>query len=244
MLLAPHQCARIRSLARATRLTQRVRLPAKPGRANRQKRSAARKDPMQRVESAWIETPNASVDTTHPYLVRLKEGRSIAVFFDNGPRTRAIALKAAEARRRIAQGGSADSKAGGGRSVGPRRQDGKSSGHHHRYGEMALLGAALAAGPHAPIHGRRAPHQLWRVSREEPSAFEAQIVEDTHGAVLTASSAGAPTAAVRVAVLAGTRDGERRCATRSIACATPSLRCSTRRRFASSKIPTPPATTT
>ena len=38
----------------------------------------------------WKETPGATVDTTRAYQVRLRENRSIAVFFYDGPRSRAI----------------------------------------------------------------------------------------------------------------------------------------------------------
>jgi alpha-amylase/alpha-mannosidase (GH57 family) len=65
-ILAPHQCARVR------RLVDR-------GASN--------------PEATWVPTPNAKVDTTHPYLVQLDEGRSIAVFFYNGPASRAIAFE-------------------------------------------------------------------------------------------------------------------------------------------------------
>src|SRR5215472_11347557 len=41
----------------------------------------------------WAETPDASVDTTHPYVMRFKSGMSMAVFFYDGPRSRAIAFE-------------------------------------------------------------------------------------------------------------------------------------------------------
>jgi alpha-amylase/alpha-mannosidase (GH57 family) len=56
-LLAPHQCRRVRPLNEAG----------------------------QQPEANWTVTPGASVDTTHPYLVRFASGASIAVFFYNGP---------------------------------------------------------------------------------------------------------------------------------------------------------------
>ena len=64
-LLAPHQCKRIRPL----------KVEAETG------------------EAEWTDTPNASVDTTHPYLVRFASGASIAVFFYDGPDSRAIAFE-------------------------------------------------------------------------------------------------------------------------------------------------------
>jgi alpha-amylase/alpha-mannosidase (GH57 family) len=41
----------------------------------------------------WEETPECSVDTTHPYLIQLDAGRSITVFFYDGPGSRAIAFE-------------------------------------------------------------------------------------------------------------------------------------------------------
>ena len=43
-------------------------------------------------DAGWAETPDASVDTTRPYLANLP-GHSIAVFFYNGPVSRAIAFE-------------------------------------------------------------------------------------------------------------------------------------------------------
>jgi len=115
-VLAPHQCKRIRAHSPS---------PA-PG------------DPAA-VETDWVDTPDASVDTTRPYLVRLPSGVKIAVFFYNGPVSRAIAfeglLNSGEAFAARLKGGFND-------STQPQlvhvATDGESYGHHHRYGEMAL----------------------------------------------------------------------------------------------------------
>ena len=45
------------------------------------------------ARAAWIGPPDATVDPTQPYLVKLDEGRSIAVFFYDGPGSRAIAFE-------------------------------------------------------------------------------------------------------------------------------------------------------
>jgi hypothetical protein len=114
-ILAPAQCARVRKLPGAEPLTTAS-------------------------ATAWTETPNASVDPKQPYLVKLKEGRSIAVFFYDGPASRAIAF----------EGLLNDGKTFGSRLVGhfdnnmtgPQlahvATDGESYGHHHKHGEMAL----------------------------------------------------------------------------------------------------------
>ncbi len=80
-----------------------------------------------------------SVDTTRPYLVRFETASRMAVFFYDGPRSRAIAfeglLNSGENFAARLQGGFKDS---------PDAQlvhvatDGESYGHHHKHGEMAL----------------------------------------------------------------------------------------------------------
>ncbi len=88
----------------------------------------------------WREVPNATIDGTHPYEVDLPSGRKIAVFFYNGPISRAISfeglLGSGDAfARRLTDAFSAETD-------GPQlvhvATDGESYGHHHRFGEMAL----------------------------------------------------------------------------------------------------------
>jgi len=119
-------------------------------------------------EGAWTDVTEATVDVTVPYRCRLPSGRSVAIFFYDGPLSRAIAFEGllhdgAGFTARLVQRAAAD---------GPPRillaaTDGESYGHHHRFGEMALsfalqqvaeqnaltltnLGAYLAA--HPPVH--------------------------------------------------------------------------------------------
>ena len=95
-------------------------------------------------DAAWIETPNASCDPTHPYTIPLNEGRSIAVFFYDGPGSRAIAFEGL-----LNSGEAFGSRLLAGLHAVPQGQpdeaqlshvatDGESYGHHHRHGEMAL----------------------------------------------------------------------------------------------------------
>ena len=85
----------------------------------------------------WQDVNGARIDTTQPYLVRLKEGRSIAVFFYDGLIAKAIAfeqllLNGEELAHRLLA------------AFGDRQglvnvaTDGESYGHHFRHGDMAL----------------------------------------------------------------------------------------------------------
>ena len=86
----------------------------------------------------WSDTPNASVDPTRPYLVRFESGVSIAVFFYDGPASRAIAfeglLNSGESFAGRLKSGFHD----GGPQLEHVATDGESYGHHHKHGEMAL----------------------------------------------------------------------------------------------------------
>jgi alpha-amylase/alpha-mannosidase (GH57 family) len=87
----------------------------------------------------WTDTPNAGVDTSHPYLINFESGVSMAIFFYDGPTSRAIAFEGLL--------NSGENFAGRLRSCFrdiPQPQlvhvatDGESYGHHHKHGEMAL----------------------------------------------------------------------------------------------------------
>lgn len=133
--------------------------------------------PLNATAATWTETPNASVDTTHPYLVRFESGRSIAVFFYDGPRSRAIAFEGLlnsgeDFARRLAQGFRNDVS---GAQLIHVATDGESYGHHHRHGEMALCYAF-----------RHIEHQKMaklinygEFLAKFPPAYEAKIYENT-----------------------------------------------------------------
>jgi alpha-amylase/alpha-mannosidase (GH57 family) len=92
----------------------------------------------------WTDTPNASVDTTRPYTVQLDEGRSIAVFFYDGPASRAIAfeglLNSGEAfgSRLLSAFHDGNPEDAHSAQLSHVATDGESYGHHHKHGEMAL----------------------------------------------------------------------------------------------------------
>ncbi len=125
----------------------------------------------------WTETPDATCDPTHPYVIQLDEGRSIAIFFYDGPGSRAIAFE-----------GLLDSgEAFGSRLVGGLRfdetepqlshvaTDGESYGHHHKHGEMALSYAM-----HWIDEGKQANLTNYGEFLEKfPPQWEAEVAENT-----------------------------------------------------------------
>jgi alpha-amylase/alpha-mannosidase (GH57 family) len=153
-ILAPHQCARVRPLAE----------------------SGAKE------ELPWTETPDASVDTRHPYKVQLEEGRSITVFFYNGPNSRAIAFEGllnsgVDFGRRLLSGFGDVTKDTEGEPalLSDVATDGESYGHHHKHGEMALSYA---------IHWLEDEQKVELINyaaflAKYPPRWEAEIVDDT-----------------------------------------------------------------
>ena len=145
------------------------------------------------------DTPDATVDTTHPYLVRLDEGRSIAVFFYDGPNSRAIAFEGllnsgVDFGKRLLTGFPAD-------LTGTRTERRASLPRRHRRRELrpspparrdgALLRHALARGQRSMPSSPTTPTS----SPASPRAGRPRSPKTPHGAAPTASSAGAPTAA-------------------------------------------------
>jgi alpha-amylase/alpha-mannosidase (GH57 family) len=196
-ILAPHQCARIRPLsgADAARLRPAYAGPA-PAAPKLNRRASDRANdeiptPETQAVSAeiartereekhpWLETGDASVDTTRSYVVQLDEGRSIAVFFYNGPLSRAIAfeglLDSGEVFARRLLSGLRDDKGPDEPQMVHVATDGESYGHHHRHGEMALSFALHT------IEER----QLARLTNYgeflalHPPQFEAEVVDDS-----------------------------------------------------------------
>ncbi|MGH7979270.1 MAG: DUF3536 domain-containing protein, partial [Limisphaerales bacterium] len=88
----------------------------------------------------WQDVNDGKVDPRSPYLVKLPEGRSIAVFFYDGPISRAIAFEKLLTNGEAFAGrilGSIDEKRQHDQLVHV-ATDGESYGHHFQYGDMAL----------------------------------------------------------------------------------------------------------
>jgi alpha-amylase/alpha-mannosidase (GH57 family) len=150
-ILAPNQCARVRKLA----------------------------DPKSPTP-AWTETPNATVDPTQPYLVKLDEGRSLAVFFYNGPNSRAIAFEGLldsgeKFGNRLLEGFHAPTQAANPAQLSHVATDGESYGHHHKHGEMALSFAMH----YIEDNGLARLTNYGEFLASFPPAWEAEIEENT-----------------------------------------------------------------
>ncbi len=162
-ILAPNQCARVRLI------------PASPKKSNPKPELEA-----ELVED-WIGTPDATVNPTHPYTVRLDEGRSIAVFFYDGPNSRAIAFEGLlnsgeEFGRRLLSGFRPTSPEDAEKAqLSHVATDGESYGHHHKHGEMALSYAMhwIEDEQHAKLTNYA------EFLRKFPPQWEAEVAEDT-----------------------------------------------------------------
>jgi len=149
-LLAPHQCQRVRPIASGE------------GAGN--------------GDGGWTETPGANVDTTRPYRVRFASGESIAVFFYNGPASRAIAF---EGLLDSGESFAGRLKSNFRDSAAPQlvhvATDGESYGHHHKHGEMALAYALRLLERDKTVKLTNYGRHL----EQFPPEYECAIVEDT-----------------------------------------------------------------
>jgi alpha-amylase/alpha-mannosidase (GH57 family) len=91
-------------------------------------------------EEDWEELDGAAVDPTRPYEVPLPSGRSVTVFFYDGPISRAVAFERLLHRGEDLAGRllSGFSDARDWPQLVHIATDGETYGHHHRFGDMAL----------------------------------------------------------------------------------------------------------
>jgi alpha-amylase/alpha-mannosidase (GH57 family) len=146
-VLAPRQCRRVRPLAGAD------------------------------GDAVWSPTPNDTVNSTRPYLVRFASGLSISVFFYNGSVSQAIAFEGLLNSGDAFVGRLKDSFSPD--VSGPQlvhvATDGETYGHHHRYGEMALAYAVTLLEQDKTI--RLANYASFLA--QFPPDYECEIVEDS-----------------------------------------------------------------
>ena len=174
-ILAPSQCLRRRPIPQPPGADDPM-LPTESAEAADPSKPPPEDDKL----NPWTLTANSPVDTTQPYLVRLNEGRSIAVFFYDGPASRAIAfeglLNSGEAfGSRLLDGFHGPNGEPARPELSHVATDGESYGHHHKYGEMALSYAMhwIESNGHARLTN------YGEFLEKFPPAWECEVVEDT-----------------------------------------------------------------
>jgi alpha-amylase/alpha-mannosidase (GH57 family) len=148
-ILAPHQATRVRPLpaceAVPTEGDERQRVasegapppPATPAAVHHDGSHGDERP----TERPWQEVTAATLDTTRPYICRLPSGRSIAVYFYDGPLSHELSFgdllsDGDRFARRLLE--AFPDRADGEPRLVHVATDGETYGHHHRYGEMAL----------------------------------------------------------------------------------------------------------
>jgi alpha-amylase/alpha-mannosidase (GH57 family) len=126
--------------------------------------------------AGWTDTPSATVNTSRPYLLNFDSGVSMAVFFYDGPGSRAIAF---EGLLNSGEQFAARLKTGLRDTSQPQLMhvatDGESYGHHHKHGEMALAYALLLLEQDKSVKLTNYGSFL----AQFPPEYEAEIVENT-----------------------------------------------------------------
>jgi alpha-amylase/alpha-mannosidase (GH57 family) len=120
---------------------------------------------------------NGNLDPTMPYLCTLPSGRTISIFFYDGPISRAVAFE-----QLLARGENLASRLMGAFREGRTHPqlvniatDGETYGHHHRYGEMALAYALQII----ENDGRARLTNYGEYLERFPPTHEVEIVENT-----------------------------------------------------------------
>ena len=126
-------------------------------------------------ETAWTEHRDRGVDPTHAYEMKLPSGRTLAVFFYDGPISQAIAfenlLRSGEAFAGRLMGAFPAGNAGP--QLVHVATDGETYGHHHRFGDMALAYALQ----HINSHNLADITNYGQFLERHPPAHEAEITE-------------------------------------------------------------------
>jgi hypothetical protein len=145
------------------------------------------------AQDSWRDVGDGSIDPRRPYLQRLPHGRSMAIFFYDGPISRDIAFGDLLNDGRSLAGRLMES------FEGDRDEDqlvhiatdGETFGHHHRFGDMALAFALETVDAHEAV---RLTNYAEFLANRSPS-WEVEIKENTawscaHGVARWTSDCG------------------------------------------------------
>ena len=127
-------------------------------------------------DEAWTDVSGARIDPKVPYVQRLSSGRSIGLFFYDGPISRAIAF---EGLLKRGEGFAQRLATGFAEQPGPQlvhvATDGESYGHHFPHGDMALAYALH----HLEANNLARLTNYGEYLEKHPPAWEVEIVENT-----------------------------------------------------------------
>jgi alpha-amylase/alpha-mannosidase (GH57 family) len=131
---------------------------------------------VRRLEEKWRDVSGAAIDPRMPYLCALPSGRTITLFFYDGPASRDVAfgglLRSGEdfASRLLGLFSKAE-----GPQIAHIATDGESYGHHHRFGDMALAYALH----HVESNNLARITNYGEYLELQPPAHEVEIIENT-----------------------------------------------------------------
>ena len=125
----------------------------------------------------WTDVTGARIDPTRPYLQRLPSGRTIVLFFYDGPISRAVAFERllSSGERFAGRLTHAFKPDDGSAQLAHIATDGETYGHHHLHGDMAL---AWALG-HIEEQGLGTLTNYAQFLELHPPQHEVDILEDT-----------------------------------------------------------------
>jgi alpha-amylase/alpha-mannosidase (GH57 family) len=125
----------------------------------------------------WQDVSGGSIDPRHPYLASLPSGRKLAIFFYDGPASRAVAFERLLTRGEdfVDRIRGLYSPATPGPQLAHIATDGETYGHHHRFGDMALAYALeqfdLAPDVHLTNYGE--------FLKQHPPQWEVEVQPNT-----------------------------------------------------------------
>src|SRR5690242_5240011 len=126
-------------------------------------------------ESEWLKVEHGGIETHRAYWQRLPSGKSLALFFYNGPIARAVAFEGllSHGERFIERLYGAFSMQYEQEQLIHIATDGESYGHHHRFGDMALAYAL----DRIEADSQTALTNYGEFLARQPPSYEVEIVE-------------------------------------------------------------------
>lgn len=127
--------------------------------------------------SRWEDVSGGRIDPARAYLLRLRTGKTVTIFFYDGPISQAVAFekllrKGEDFARRLLSG---LSDARNWPQILSIATDGETYGHHHRFGDMALASAL----DYVESHGFARLINYGEYLEKNPPSYEVEIFENS-----------------------------------------------------------------